>query len=98
MGPLKSSGTVGFTAFRDQGTEALKRRKPRKQSGAGPDDSDDEEDDDGDQILEQMQDTEDNEDSKRLAPEVAEFQGELADGVNRIRVSQGRLFWGLVAE
>ena len=85
LGPLKSSGTVGFSAFRDQDANAQQRRKARKKSTAGIDDSDEEEEESA--IIGKMQDVEDKDDGKRLAvPEDGQFPGELADGVNRIHV------------
>lgn len=87
LGPLKAGGTVGFSTFRDQGSEASRRRKARKKSNGNiADDSDDDDDDDGNEVLRKLEDTDDKEVGK-LAPEDAQFQGELADGVNRIHVS-----------
>lgn len=84
LGPLKAGGTVGFSAFRDQETEAARRRKARKKSnGNVAEDSEDEDDDD--EVLGKMEDIDDKDDGKK--PEDAQFPGELADGVNRIRVS-----------
>lgn len=90
LGPLNPSGTVGFSAFRDQDTEAAKRRKARKKSngnvgGALNDDSDDE--DDENELIGKMQDIDEKDVDNKLAPEDVKFQGELADGVNRIHVS-----------
>jgi len=91
IGPLKTGGTVGFSAFRDQDTEASRRRKARKKRssniGDSMNDSDDDEDEDSD-MLGKMEDVEDKVlDTSKLAPEDARFQGELAEGVDRIRVS-----------
>ncbi|KAK5995085.1 hypothetical protein PT974_03478 [Cladobotryum mycophilum] len=86
LGPLKSGGTVGFSAFRDQDTEAARRRKARKKSnGNVAEDSDEDEEDD--EILVKMEDEKESDPSK-LAPEDAKFQGELADGVNRIHLKR----------
>lgn len=50
-------------------------------------DSDEDEDEDGSgAILSKMEDVDSKEDKSRLGPEDAKFSGELADGVNRIRV------------
>ncbi|GKT65870.1 beta-lactamase-type transpeptidase fold domain containing protein [Colletotrichum tofieldiae] len=91
LGPLKTSGTVGFSAFRDQDTEATRRRKARKKSngnvgGALNDDSDD--DDEESELIGKMQDIDEKEVDNKLAPEDVKFQGELADGVNRIHLKR----------
>lgn len=83
LGPLKTGGTVGFSAFRDK--DADKSRKVRKKSnGAMMDDSDDDEEEESG-IL-KMQDIDDKYDDKKLRPEDAQSSGELADGVGRIHV------------
>lgn len=83
LGPLKAGGTVGFSAFRDQATEASRRRKARKKSnGNVADDSDDDDDDEG---FVRMED-DDREVDTKVALEDAQFPGELADGVDRIHV------------
>lgn len=88
LGPLKQGGTVGFSAFRDKDSEtATRRNKARKKSnGAIMEDSDDDDDDEGGGIT-KMEDVDDKLDPKKLKPDDAQFSGELADGVNRIRVS-----------
>lgn len=51
-------------------------------------DEDSDDDDDDSEILGKMEDLDDKDvKSKPLGPEEAEFSGELADGVNRIKVS-----------
>ena len=80
---------MGFSAFRDQDVDASRRRKARKKSngnvgGSLNDDSDD--DDDDSDALVKMEDVDDKDVDTKLAPEDAKFQGELADGVDRIRV------------
>ena len=84
IGPLKTGGTVGFTAFRDKDTDAS-RKSRKKSNGAIAEDSDDDEDDTG--ALGKMEDVDDKYDDKKLGPEDAQSSGELADGVNRIHVS-----------
>lgn len=86
LGPLKAGGTVGFSTFRDQITEASRRRKARKKSNGNIADDSDEEDDDSESIG-ATEDTGDKDEEKKLSPEDTQFSGELADGVNRIRVS-----------
>ncbi|KAM0322326.1 hypothetical protein ACHAQA_009616 [Verticillium albo-atrum] len=91
LGPLKSTGTVGFSTFRDQETDATRRRKARKKSignasGSLQDDSDD--DDDDNEVLGRMEDIDERDIGSKLAPEDGQFSGELADGVNRIRLKR----------
>ncbi|KAL6696502.1 hypothetical protein J3F84DRAFT_299151 [Trichoderma pleuroticola] len=87
LGPLKAGGTVGFSAFRDQEAEEARRRKARKKSnGNVADDSDD--DDEESAIIGKMEEVADKETNSKLAPEDAKFQGELADGVNRIHLKR----------
>ena len=50
-------------------------------------DSDDDDDDVKPTILEKLDDMEVKYDKSKLGPEDAQFSGELADGVKRIRVS-----------
>jgi hypothetical protein len=92
LGPLKTSGTVGFTAFRDRESQPARSKKARKSNGAARGsamdaDSDDDDDDDSGELLSKMEDV-DSKDGKsnKLGPDDAQFSGELADGVNRIRV------------
>ncbi|KAJ8122057.1 hypothetical protein O1611_g9940 [Lasiodiplodia mahajangana] len=90
LGPLKTTGTVGFSAFRDQETEAAKRRKARRKSngnvGNGMDEDSDDDDDDDDGIpLARMEDIDDKVVKSNLAPEDAKVAGELQAGIDRIR-------------
>lgn len=89
LGPLKTTGTVGFSTFRDSGAET-KRRKPRKKSngslGAMDEDSDEDSDDDEPEILGKMEDIDEKDVKTSTAPEDAQFTGELAEGVDRIKV------------
>lgn len=87
MGPLKTGGTVGFSTFRDQATEASRRRKARKKSNGNIADDSDDDDDEEDGNLGKMEEVYDKDVNTKLAPEDAKFQGELADGVDRIHVS-----------
>jgi hypothetical protein len=89
LGPLKTSGTVGFSAFREHHDEAPNRKKKSrsKSNGSAMMDEDSEDDDDDDEILGKMEDVDnEKEDKDRLGPEDAKFSGELADGVKRIKV------------
>lgn len=87
LAPLKPGGTVGFSSFRDN--DALKRSKVRKRSngdvGAMEEDSDEDEEDHP-EVVGKLEDVEDKEAKSLLSPEDAKFQGELADGVGRIKV------------
>ncbi|KAG7148482.1 hypothetical protein HYQ46_002657 [Verticillium longisporum] len=92
LGPLKSTGTVGFSTFRDQKTDATRRRKARKKSigqvgSALQDDSDDEDDDDS-EVLGKMEDIDEKDLGSKMTPEDGQYSGELADGVNRIRLKR----------
>ncbi|KAI0888185.1 uncharacterized protein GGS22DRAFT_94312 [Annulohypoxylon maeteangense] len=91
LGPLKSTGTVGFSAFRDQEADAAKRRKARKKSNGTngimmDEDSDDDDNDDG--PLTKMEDSDDKDVKIHLAPEDAQVAGELQAGIDRIRLKR----------
>lgn len=88
LGPLKTTGTVGFSAFRDKENETAKRRKGRKRSNGslGAMDEDSDEDDDEPAILGKMEDLDDKDIKISTAPEDARFTGELSEGVDRIKV------------
>ncbi|CAG7563567.1 unnamed protein product [Fusarium equiseti] len=88
LGPLKAGGTVGFSAFRDQATEASRRRKARKKSNGNIADDSDDDDDDDDENLGKMEEVYDKEVDAKLAPEDVKFQGELAEGVDRIHLKR----------
>ena len=87
LAPLKPGGTVGFTAFRDMDPSFI-RTKAKKRSngdvGAMEEDSDD--DDEDNEVVGKMEDVEDKDVKTLLSPEDAKYQGELADGVGRIKV------------
>lgn len=88
LGPLKTTGTVGFSAFRDQEAESAKRRKSKKSNGVpgAMDEDSDDDDDDEPEILGKMDDIDDKDVKASNAPEDVKFTGELAEGVDRIRV------------
>ncbi|KAI6783478.1 uncharacterized protein J7T54_005507 [Emericellopsis cladophorae] len=90
LGPLKSGGTVGFSAFRDNKPDTA--RKSRKKSSGAVTMEDSEEEDDDDNMLSKMEDADDKVDDKfddkKLGPEDAQSSGELAEGVNRIRLKR----------
>lgn len=90
LAPLKPGGTVGFSAFRDNDTSTRKSKSRKKSNGSvgkGMMEDSDEDDDDVD-ITGKMEDVEEKDEGKTLlSPEDAKHQGELADGVGRIKVS-----------
>ncbi|KAK3945585.1 hypothetical protein QBC46DRAFT_94711 [Diplogelasinospora grovesii] len=95
LGQLKTTGTVGFSTFRDHDAkQSSGRRKSRRKSngglvGAMDEDSDDDDDDDEvDEVLSKMEEVDTKYDKTKLGPEDAKFTGELADGVNRIRLKR----------
>lgn len=91
LGPLKTTGTVGFTAFRDNETGASRLSKARKSISGSImlADSDEDEEDDVVGSLPKMAEAYDKEvDPKLLAPDDAKSQGELAEGLNRIRLKR----------
>lgn len=85
---LKTTGTVGFSAFRDNDKAANPRRKSRKTAnGSAIEDSDDDDDDDDDNVVGKMDDIDDNKDIKTtIDADEAKFSSELADNINRIKV------------
>ncbi|CAI4215429.1 unnamed protein product [Parascedosporium putredinis] len=89
LGPLKTGGTVGFSAFRDAERDANSRKKARKKSNGnvgGLDDDSDDDDDDDDEILGNMVDVDEKE-SNTPAGDTA-IPKELADGVDRMRLKR----------
>ena len=88
LAPLKPGGTVGFSTFRDTDPTARRnkaRRKSNGETGAMEEDSD--EDDEDVEVVGKMEDVDEKDMKTLLSPEDAKFQGELADGVGRIKVS-----------
>lgn len=89
LAPLKQGGTVGFSTFRDNGPTIKKPSNPKKPSngdvGANAMLEDSEEDDEDDAGV-KMEDVDDKDIKTHLSPEDARFQGELAEGVGRIKV------------
>lgn len=90
LGPLKTTGTVGFSTFRDRDSQPARKKKSRKSNGgmSMDADSDDDDDDESDAILAKMEDVDTKYDKSKLGPDDAKFTGELADGVNRIRLKR----------
>jgi hypothetical protein len=82
LGPLKSSGTVGFSGYRD--ADSAKRKDKKRDTDAMDSDADDEDDE---RVPNGKDDTEANKEADRmLSPEDARRQVELADGVQKIKV------------
>ncbi|KAE8146562.1 hypothetical protein BDV25DRAFT_162246 [Aspergillus avenaceus] len=84
LGPLKPGGTVGFLNFRDH-TDS--KRKGKKNKDAEADEMDSDEDDD-DSILGKADDEEGKEDDQHLSPDDLRRQGELAEGVRKIKLKR----------
>ncbi len=83
LGPLKSTGTKGFSGYRDGNNGKQKEKK--RDTDAMDSDADDEDD-------ERMPNGKDEAETKQdngtlLSPEDARRQGELAEGVQKIKVS-----------
>jgi hypothetical protein len=89
--PLKPGGTVGFSSFRDNEGPARGKKSRKKSNGNivvnEAMDEDSEDDDDEPEIIVKMEDSEDKDVKTLLSPDDAKSQSEIADGVNRIKVS-----------
>ncbi|KAH8598836.1 hypothetical protein B0O99DRAFT_614291 [Bisporella sp. PMI_857] len=91
LNELTTTGTVGFTAFRDNDASSSKKVKAKKRANGstGPaidEDSDEEDDEAG--VVSKMEDIDDKDVKTLLNPEDAKYTGELADGVNRIKLKR----------
>lgn len=84
LGPLKPGGTVGFLNFRDGGDSRPKDKKNKKGGG----DEMDSDDDDDDSILGKADDDEDKDGDVNLTADDIRRQGELAEGVRKIRLKR----------
>ena len=86
LGPLNKFGTVGFSGYRD--TAAAKRKGKKKDEDDDAMDSDND-DDDNERGMDQGDDTDlkQDDDGNLLSPEDARRQGEIAEGVQKIKVS-----------
>ncbi|KAJ5594852.1 uncharacterized protein N7459_001060 [Penicillium hispanicum] len=80
LGPLKPGGTVGFLNFRDQESS----RKGKKDD----DDMDSDDDETDNPILGKADDDEGKDDDRFLSPDDIKRQGELAEGVRKIRLKR----------
>jgi hypothetical protein len=82
LGPLKTEGTRGFTGYRDSADS--KRKTKSKDEDAMDSDADDE---DENQAIDGIEDKESKpENGVLLSPEDARRQGELTEGVSKIKV------------
>lgn len=79
LGPIKPGGTVGFLNFRD-GTEG-------KRKGKGSNDDIDSDDEDDDSTPVKTEDEETKGDGLHLSPDDVRRQGELTEGLRKIKVS-----------
>ena len=75
--PLKPGGTIGFTGIRDEQTRNGKVKNP--------DDMESDDEEDGD---EKFVDADEDFKDHLLSPEDVKKQGELAEGVKKIKVSK----------
>lgn len=87
LGPLKPGGTVGFLNFRENTERRPSRKKNKKDVG---DDEMDSDEDDDDSILGKADDEEakEKEDDQFLSPDDIRRQGELAEGVRKIKLKR----------
>ncbi|GAM88042.1 hypothetical protein ANO11243_060710 [Dothideomycetidae sp. 11243] len=87
LGPLNKFGTVGFTGYREQA-------KPKKQATNGDDDVMDDSDADDDDNDKKRNDKDDDEvpevaqNGQHLSPMDARKQGELSEGVRKIKLKR----------
>ncbi|KAI9889413.1 MAG: hypothetical protein M1814_005349 [Vezdaea aestivalis] len=94
LGPLKTTGTVGFTAFRDNKRQSGRRSKKRNGKMVDIDSGDDADSDEDERDI--IKSKEDDKDEKEeagktfLDPEDAR-RGELAEGVRKIKVRDSSL-------
>ena len=90
-GQLNTKGTLGFSTFRDIDHTSSRNIKSRKRSNGGlagdamAEDSD--EDDDDVNIVGKLEELDERDPKSLLSPDDARFQGEIAKGVERIKVS-----------
>lgn len=83
--PLKSRNTAGFVNFRES---EERFSKSRKKSDGGDESDMDSDDEDGPSIVGKAEDEESKDINSHLSPDDARQQGELAEGVRQIKVSQ----------
>lgn len=86
LGPLKPGGAVGFMNFREGDQSANTGRRKSKGDGHGSD-MDSEDDDDDEPVVAAAEVEEATKDGNSLSPDDIRRQGELAEGVRKIKVS-----------
>jgi len=89
LGSLSKFGTVGFSSYRETAVPRKKTAKSKDDDDAmdsDPDDDDDRPSKDTDEVEVQAQN------GNLLSPEDARKQGELADGVRKIKVRPSYLY------
>ena len=84
LGPLKATGTVGFSGYRDASN--AKRKTKTKDADAMDSDADDEDEGPTTNGTDEAEVKQDGD--KLLSPEDARRQGELAEGVQKIKVNK----------
>jgi len=86
LAPLKKTGTVGFSTFRDNEPKTKARKKSNGNSNSMDEDSDEDEDDV--EIVGKTEDVDEKNVKLLLSPEDAKSTGEIADGVGRIKLKR----------
>lgn len=85
LAPLKPGGAVGFVGFRDVDQKSPKNRRGSKKGSESDMDSDDDEEEDP--IIGKVEVEESKDGNSLLSPDDIKRQGELAEGVRKIKVS-----------
>ena len=87
--PLKPGGTLGFSAFRETDQSVTAKKKTKKGKSSKSDSDMDSEDDEYEDAQEKPLKKEEEESltNTMLSPEDAKRQGEIAEGVQKIRVN-----------
>jgi hypothetical protein len=83
LAPLKPGGAVGFLNFREGDDGASRSRRKSKKGSESDMDSDDDEDD---PVVTKADEDETKEGDIHLSPDDIRRQGELAEGVRKIKV------------
>lgn len=89
LAPLKPGGAVGFMNYREgeNANTAKLRKKSKKGSESDMDSDDDDDDDDKDPVANKAEEDE-NADNTHLSPDDLQRQGDLAEGVRKIKVCE----------
>lgn len=92
LAPLKPGGAVGFMGYREgDNVSSPKAGKKSKKSSESDMDSDDDADD-KDPVIDKADDDENN-DTTHLSPDDLRRQGDLAEGVRKIKVCHRHSKW-----